>query len=247
MYIHKKVSMNIDDNDLLLKVGNPSSPEEKRAMHSLRYDVYADNGYINPNKYEDNLEKDHYDTLDSTEYYISMVNDKLVGACRTICDYPLPTRKAFDFEEPNEIKQLSKDEIFEIGRLIITPYNQKEGVHPPKGIILLFLFEAILQNELEEKMGGYAFIKSSLQKKLESRNIPFHKIEDFNLNVKEDNNLYRYFIQKKDPVIPVFFKVNEVGKYIQLFTENPLVFRQIKDKKLKLRSLSYQIMRYFYN
>ena len=83
--------------------------------------------------------------------------------------------------------------------------------------------------------------------KLESRSIPFHKIEDFNLNVKEDNNLYRYFTQKKDPVIPVFFKVNEVGKYIQLFTENPLVFKQVEDKELKLRNLSYQIIRYFYN
>lgn len=203
------------NKNIKVKFGIPDSEEELIKMFKLRYEIYSQKNYIDPNQFPDKLERDEYDKNNKAIYFIASVNNEVIGTLRLIKDYPLPTQLYFEFEEPEEIKQIKKQNLVEIGRLIVKPYKLNTKKYLPRHLIMLGLFKTICDYSHKYNfLAGYAFIKSSLEKKLKFINFPVEYIQQYKQKYPEDGILFRYFNNPTDPVIPVYFLRDSIEKFL---------------------------------
>lgn len=232
-----KLKLNGDSKTIYF--GIPDTEEEEEKMFRLRYNAYSLRGYINPSKYKDGIETDEYDKDNKSIYFIAKVDDKVTGTVRIIKDNYLPTEKeCFEFNEPEEIKKIERNNRGELGRLIVIPYE--EGKYFPRNIILLFLVKSLIDYGLQHDIrGGYAFIKESLKKKLEKLKFPIHYIFPYKQIYPAGGILYGYFTQKDNRVIPIYFLTNEFSKFIEKLVDKKLMFSREIDNTYILRENFY--------
>lgn len=162
MKIYNTLIINCQNRNVEIKVGIPDSEEELIKMFKLRYEIYSQKNYIDPDQFPDRLEKDEYDKNNKTVYFIASINDDIIGTLRIIKDYPLPTQLYFKFQEPEQIKNINKENLAEIGRLIVKPFKLTERIFLPRHLVMLILFKSVCDYAKEDNiLGGYAFIKKA--------------------------------------------------------------------------------------
>lgn len=226
MKVLKKFSAFYQGKDIVVFFGIPDNDQEKEGMFKLRYQVYKDRNYIDTGKYEDGIEKDNFDLQGKCDYFIAKYEDRVIGTIRLIKDDILPTELDFSFTEPDEIKTVDRANRAELGRYIMIPPNKEKKIFMPRGVSMLAMFHMLSEYALEQGiLGGYSFIKSKLECKMAKRKFPFHKIHNYHLNITKDNDLYNYFSDPSDPVIPIYYFTKEFLVYTQKLLNNKLVFK----------------------
>jgi len=210
-------------SEKLIYFGQPENMQEKDEMFRFRFEVYSRRNYIEDTNYPNKLEIDSYDLEGKCVYFISKFNDILVGSVRVIRDYYLPTEKeCFKFEEPDQIKSIDRNERIELGRLIAVPPSNNQ--YFPRHLIMIFLLYCCLLYAKENNIkGGYAFIKSKLEKKLKKINIPFKKILKYQQIYPSNGPLFKYFNDPNDPVIPIYYLTSEIDKWFSDFLKKYFV------------------------
>lgn len=209
---------------------------EKQQMFSLRKKIYTERGYI-PEGADD---FDDYDSNKSTKYFAAVVDKNIIGSVRVIYGDFLPTEKFFSFKKPLEVSGFSKNQKAELSRLVVEPFKFG-ATYLPRGLLLLFILKVIVEKfEEENVVGGYAFIKESLRKKMSSRGMPLHFLSDFELLYPETGVMYNYFSQKDDPVTPIYYLTNEFSAYIQKIISSPL-FKHVETGEYLLRRRLYNL------
>ncbi len=203
-------------NPIQINFGIPDSQEELNEMFKLRFEIYKNKNYIDPEKFENNMDIDQYDKDNKCVYFIAEVNKAIIGTARLIIDYPLPTQIYFDFEEPLEIQNIPIDQRAEISRLVIKPYKLNNNRYLPRHITMLMLFKTIADYSMVNNYkAGYAFVKSRLFEKLKLIKIPFYVIKNYKQRYPKDGILYKYFNDPNDPVIPIYYFLDEITEFFE--------------------------------
>lgn len=185
-----------------LKVGYPETKEELDAMFRLRADVYKQEGYITT---EDDI--DQYDLDNKCVYFITKLDEKLVGTVRGVIDDPLPTELYFDFEEPEEMARIPRNKRGEISRLIGVA---KETNH----LIFLGLIKALIEFAKEsDVLGGYASLMGGFVQTLLSMGIPVHPIGSAHL--KYDKGLLHNYFHKGDKAVSIYYFRDEAAEFME--------------------------------
>jgi len=238
MKIMKELQLKANGENKLIYFGVPNNDSEILEMHKLRYEIYSKKDYIDKEKFKDGVEKDEYDLDKKSHYFIAKIDDRIIGSVRLIRDHYLPTEKDFKFEEPEEMKNISREQRGEVGRLVITPYSKE--TYLPRNIILLFLIDCLLKFSVENNIeGGYSFVKSSLLDKLNKLKMPIHMIKSYLQVYPRDGILYKYFNQENDKVIPIYIFIDEVKKYLDSLINNRKMFEKISEKRFVLKENLY--------
>ena len=224
----------IAGEDKTIFFGIPDGEDELKKMFLLRREVYKRNEYINTES-----DEDEYDKNGKCVYFIAKIEDEIIGTVRLILDNPLPTQKnCFDFQEPPEMEKIMEDKRGEISRLISIPY--KEKVYLPRHLTLLFLINCVLKYSEENNiLGGYSFITTKLYDKISRIRIPFHIIKKFQQKYPPDGLMYLYFSNKNNPILPIYYKIDEVKMYMENLFKNKRMFEKISDNKFRLKDNLY--------
>lgn len=220
--------------------GEATAETEVNDIYHLRYAVYSKKEYIDKYKYKDNTEKDIYDEKGLCRYFIAKIDGRLIGAIRIIISDPLPTETSFSFVEPEVISNIPRSKRAELGRFIIIPPDRNNGVYLPRGLVMLFLLDTLSSFGFKNNiLGGYAFIKKSLEYKMEKRGLPFRKIPIYHQIYPRDGVLYNYFTQKEDPVIPIYFTTKDFLDYSESKIRSSSIFKKISNRDYILRNNLY--------
>lgn len=222
MKILKEYHINYQDISDTLVVYSPTTQCEKNEMYKFRYINYLKKHYIDSNVMQ--MDIDEYDEQNNVCYIniISQRQNRIIGSLRIIYTDPLPIIKdCFDFNEPLIIKIFGNKRLLEVGRLIVDKYDYNKFL--PRHLVMTLLINEVVSFATQRKiLFGYAFIKMSLYKKLKSIIFPFFLIRNYKIKYKI-GVLKKYFLQKEDTVIPIFF--------INIIVKIYLFFAFIKFKK----------------
>ena len=220
--------------------GQADSPAEIALISRLRYDVYAKRGYIDPARFPDKMESDEYDRTGKCFYFMATIEGKVIGCIRVIVDDPLPTELDFRFEEPRELAAIPRSKRSELGRFIIIPPDREKGDFLPRGLTMLFLLDAISAFGRDHGLlGGYSFIKKSLETKLRKIKAPIGEIRGYEQRYPQDGILYRYFSQPEDPVVPMYFITDDFLRFCGKMIGNSRMFETLSPTVTELRSNLY--------
>lgn len=238
MKVKSELQVKIGKEDKIIYFGLPDTKKEMEDMFRLRYEIYKDKGYIDPDAFPDGLDRDQYDKENKCIYSIAKIDDTIVGTARLIRDHFLPIETlCFRFEEPEDIKKIPRDQRVEVSRLVVDSY--KQGYRTPRSFVLLFLLHVLCAIAKENNMlAEYAFIKNKIKLKLEKLNVPIHFIDNYTQTYPSDGILYKYFSQKEDKAVPVYFFTTEVENCINT-TINNKMFTEIAPEKFIVRNNLY--------
>jgi N-acyl-L-homoserine lactone synthetase len=222
------ISLKLNHEWKKIHFGIPDRAEELEEMYKFRYSNYLKHDYIEENAGHRDI--DEYDNGRST-YFIARIDNRIIGTVRMIKDEFLPTEKdCFEFKEPAALKDISRNNRAELGRLIIEKY--KENVFFPRHLILLGLINCIATYVKHKDFGGgYAFIKNSLKVKLDKLKFPFHTIKPFK-QIYSQGVLKNYFSNQQDRVYPIYYLSDEVAMYLNGFFKNKLFFNEASKNNL---------------
>ncbi|PIZ44308.1 hypothetical protein CO180_01780 [candidate division WWE3 bacterium CG_4_9_14_3_um_filter_41_6] len=212
---------NKEHADQKVHICSPENEKEIQELYDFRYRVYVELGYINPLKYQEDI--DDYDKSDCSHYCVSDGNS-VFGYVRLIKSSFLPAFHAFSFEMPVQLTSFPEDEIVELSRLIVLRCPR---FSIPRHFVMLFLFRTILE-QVGDVKGGVAYVKSTLLNKLNKLRFPIHTVGEYTNSYTEQDVLYPYFTQQEDPAIPIYFTKYEVNKYINKMLNPPLVRKNIE-------------------
>lgn len=228
-----ELSLKIKEEDKTIFFGIPDERDELDGMFLLRKEVYRKNGYINAES-----DKDEYDKNGKCVYFIAKIDDNIIGTVRLIIDSPLPTQKdCFDFQEPKEIKEIPRDKRGELSRLISVPYKK---IYLPRHLVLIFLISCVVKYSEENNiLGGYSFITTKLYDKINRIKFPFHVIEEFEQKYPVDGLMYPYFSKKDNPILPIYYKLDEIEVFLENLFNDKKVFLRINYNKFELKNNLY--------
>ena len=240
MQIQKTLRLNINGEEKIIYFGNPTTQDELMQMYSLRYRVYVKKGFIDPNFYPNGLDKDNYDDDKKSIYFIASIDKRVFGAVRLIRDIPLPTENIFKFSEPDAMKKIAPKHRAEVSRLVVEPYDKE--TYLPRNLTMLFLFGCVVSYAKEHGIiGGYSFVKKSLLYKLKKIKTPISLISSYTMEYPVDGVLYKYFTQKENPAVPVFFYTENVHKWAYDIINSNKMFKCVEIGK------HYILKENFYN
>jgi N-acyl-L-homoserine lactone synthetase len=227
MIISRTLSVVVNGNTEKVLFGIPDTEDEKDKMFRLRYSEYSRREYIDSEKFSNQSEQDEYDIDGTSVYFIAMWRDVVVGTIRLIQKDHLPTESAFEFTEPQLLSKVPRSQRAEFGRFIIVPLDRSRGIYLPRGLVMMVMFDVLLQYCIEHNLkGGYSFIKTSLYKKMSRLKFPIHIISPYTQVYPEDGVLYKYFSQKNDPVLPIAFLTDDFAVYFGKKLSNKFLFKK---------------------
>lgn len=220
-----------------LEFGIPNTNQEIDEMFRLRYLVYSKKDYINIHDYPDKKEVDRFDYENKSKYFIVKFNNKIIGTIRMIVGDVLPTQDAFQFIEPQEIKKIEKNKRCEFGRFVIIPPS--DNLYLPRGLVRLFMIKILSDYSSKNGFeGGYSFIKKSLLIKMKKSRFPINIIDNYKLKYNE-GVLLKYFSQKSDPVVPIYYLLDDFNNYINTKINNTWLFSKLSENNYVLKSNFY--------
>lgn len=230
MIIYKKLIIKTGKENRNVIIGEADNDEERLEMFALRYKVYSEKGYIDEKLYSKKIEIDDYDYLKTTRHFIVLLDDgnnkKIIGSLRVISTKPLPTESIFTFEAPKVMNSIPSENKFEIGRLIIIPPDKAKKDFLPRGLVLLILMNVLGEYGIKNNyIGGYSFIKKSLESKLKKVGYPIGYIDNYSYFYPQNGVLYKYFNQTLDPVIPIFFLTKKIFDFTEKIINNRIFFK----------------------
>ncbi|MFH1232954.1 MAG: acyl-homoserine-lactone synthase [Patescibacteria group bacterium] len=195
-------------NNKEISIGIPTKPNEKVAMFDLRHKEYLRRHYTDPN-FKGGGDIDEIDETPDCTYFIAIYNDTVIGTARLIRQSPLPTQRAFKFEEPEEIKVIKPWKRAEASRVIVSTVRIKE-LKIAQHLVMFGLFGAMtIYGENSDLQGGYAFIKTSLWRIFQKLSFPVRIISDF--KIADYPKIMRgYFEDDLDHPIPIYYLYHEI-------------------------------------
>lgn len=230
-----EVSFTLDKKNKIIYFGIPDTKEELDEMFQLRYNVYKDRKYIKTNVLSD---KDEYDVENKCIYFIAKIDNHIIGTVRLILDEFLPTEKdCFNFEEPLEIKKISRNQRGELSRLIVIPPQKN---YLPRHLVMLFLIKSIINYSGENNiLGGYSFVTKNLYYKIKNLGIPFHIISSYDQIYPCDGLMHPYFSRKENPILPIYYLREEVSNYLENVFDKKKLVKKITEEKFILENNLY--------
>jgi N-acyl-L-homoserine lactone synthetase len=240
-----------NQKDIIIESGIPDKEEELIEMFKLRFEVYSQKNYIDVKKFPNGLEQDKYDFQNKCKYFIASINGNIIGSLRLIINNPLPTQIYFNFTEPPELSRIPNNKKLETGRLVIKYHQLYKTIKLGRHLILLILLKSAFDYAYENQYSvGYAFIKKKLANKLNIINFPYHKITNYQQKCSQDDILFKYFNDPKDPVIPIFYLSEEVKSYFDKLFNLKLLFTVSKNDSctfITVNNLNYNFyVKYLY-
>jgi N-acyl-L-homoserine lactone synthetase len=234
MKVLYKLTTKIKNSHKMVIFGIPDNEEELKKMFSLRVETYKKKEYINSDS-----DLDEYDENKKCTYFIAKIDDDVIGTVRLIMDNPLPTEKdCFDFKEPEAMKGIDPNTRGELSRLISVPY--KGEIFLPKHLVLIFLIACVVKYSKENKiLGGYSFITTKLYGKIKKIKVPFHLIKDFKKKYPENGLLGPYFNNEDNQILPIYYKLEDIDKYLTKFLSNRIVFENVEGSGFKIKDNLY--------
>ncbi len=241
MKVLSKLSIKLDKEDKELLFGLVETKEELKKARQLRFQVYNKCDYIDSNRYTKNEESDQMDENKSTEHLIACIDGDVIGNIRIIQDSPLPTEKYFTFSRPEVFEGIDNDNLAELGRLVAVPYKNAQ-TYLPRGLIFLFLIHSLVIYYKEKGyLGGYAFIKEDLEKKMVKRGMPLHIIKEAKQDYPKNGALSKYFNQKDNKVKAIYFLTEEFEEYTKKILNERLIFKKLNKEEYCLKLKSYNL------
>jgi len=216
---------------LEINFGIPDNQAELNGMFSLRHKVYVEEKkYIPAGLNDIDQDIDEHDKNKECTYFIAKIGDNIVGTTRTIKSAVLPTEKDyFYFDKPNALIGFKPDDMVEIGRIISRPH-QFVNDKIPRGIVMMGLMFVMVEFAKENGIfGGFGSIKKRAFEKLKNNGIPMHLIKKYKpkFDPENSNDPLKNFFNKEDPVIPLYFIVDEVAKYFERVFNRSKFFENI--------------------
>jgi len=242
MKVFKKIKLKFKNSKKYIFFGIPGN-EELRDFFHFRYINYYERGYIKQNV--DEIDVDEYDDERSV-YFVAKIENKIIGCSRLIIDKHLPTEKdCFNFEEPDAVSKIEREKRAEVSRLIVSKYEK--GVYLPKNLVMLGLFDVmVMYCRMRGIRGGYSFIKQSLKEKLDKLKFPYHPIKNYK-QIYKKGVLENYFSSNENPVIPIYYLLDEIENYINRIYSNKLIFIKINDDEIYFKSgLIWKVYKKFF-
>ena len=133
---------------------------------------------------------------------------------------------------------IAKDKRGELSRLISVPY--KKDIYLPRHVVMIFLISCVFKYSGENGiLGGYAFITTRLYDKMNKIKMPFHVIKKFQQKYSFDGLMYPYFNKKDNPILPIYYKLNETHVYFEKLLENKRMFKKIDANRFVLKDNLY--------
>jgi len=234
MKIIYELSLKLEGTDKAIFFGIPDKTDELERMFLLREEVYQKKDYINAKS-----DKDEYDENGKCVYFIAKIEDDIIGTVRLIIDNPLPTQKdCFDFQEPEEMKEIDINKRGELSRLISVPY--KKNIYLPRHLVLMFLIGCVFKYSNDNNiLGGYSFITTKLYDKINKIKVPFHVIDKYQQKYPTDGLMYPYFSKKDNPIIPIYYNIEEIKTYLEKLFGDRKMFEKINENKFRFKNSLY--------
>ncbi|MDI6603369.1 MAG: GNAT family N-acyltransferase [Patescibacteria group bacterium] len=193
-----------------IKIIEAKTEEEKEMIYKLRYEIYKDCGYINPEDFPDKELKDEDDKHSIN--YLALENNKPVGTVRLILgnkkeDFPTFRMWNIDFNKFS----VPFSKIGEISKLCIVNSSKNK-----KFWIWLGMMKKIYKKNKITNLNYWIFF-SSFQLRLEINkkfNTPIHSIpylKEIEKNLREREIMKGYF--KILNPLPFFLKIEEIGLF----------------------------------
>lgn len=232
MKVLKKLTVEIDGEDVTIQFGHPETDTEMKAIFGLRHKVYSKYGYLDSTYFPEEVESDSYDANGQCVYFVATVGDRAIGFVRLVKP-PLPIQSAFHFEIPAE---LSEKTVYELGRLVVDRYS--DDAHTPRNTILLFLTLCLAEYcEKNNIHYAYAFLKKKLMKKLKTLGMPFTPIVPFTLVYPTVGPMAPYFYDEVDPAEPSYFALDAVNTFLDETVKN--LFTEVEPEHYKIQTSLY--------
>jgi hypothetical protein len=209
-----EVLLRIEARDRQIDFGVATTRAERAAVLAQRFRVYQRHGY-----YRLGLTVDR-DEYDSKAVYLAAAmrpgrpGAVLIGSARLVLGAPdphfsFPSQKAFQFELPEAIREISVCQCLEVTRLVS---ERPEGSLSGGLLVPLGLIQAV--SEYSRRRGtrcGLAVVKHRLLRALFSAGVPLPEIPGAGLIYPEDGATSPYYHRHADPVIPVWWRVEELA------------------------------------
>jgi N-acyl-L-homoserine lactone synthetase len=122
------------------QISQARNEAEKREAYRLRFEVFSDEGFIDPEYFPDGELRDRFDSV-STQILVRDRSGRLAATTRFVQPSPLgfPTEALFDFEPP----PIERERLGEYGRLAIKD-GHRGGSRAPMLGMLKAVFECML-------------------------------------------------------------------------------------------------------
>jgi hypothetical protein len=186
---------------------------ERAAILAQRFRVYQRHGYYRPGLAVDRDEYDRRAVYLAAALGRDQPTAVLLGSARLILGtldphFRFPSQKAFQFELPEAVCEISVCQCLEVTRLVS---ERPEGILPGGLLVPLGLIQAVSEYSRRYAIRcGLAVVKQRLLRALLSAGVPLPEIPGAGLIYPEDGATSPYYHRHADPVIPVWWRVDEL-------------------------------------
>jgi N-acyl-L-homoserine lactone synthetase len=220
------ITYTTNDGDQTIQFGRPETQEEVRKMYQLRYKIYvAHKRYIPMSWCSDGLEIDQSDHAGACHYFIAQCAAQMVGTVRLIHEQPLPMEAYWQYDKPDDLREMRLDEPVEVSRLIA---DHSSGVSIPPSLIPLGLIHCATHFILAQGIRvAYATLQERMVRHMEGWGLPVRRLEAVRYVAGRDDPLKDYYANPAEPVCPTCFLSGEVSRFFDQLLEQGLVFKQL--------------------
>lgn len=176
--------------------------EEMEQVQHIRYQLYAEAGYINAADYPEGKFSDKYDGASAN--FLVLDKDKPVGTVRLILNSKIgfPTEHLFNFDRP----KISRQNIAEISRLAIAR-QYRGGSRAAMIGLMKMIYEYANERHITY---AYSFMPKRLEQSFRNFGLSFYLLHEKPLQKKhfmERNGLAGYFLRNQ--ARPYLLSINE--------------------------------------
>jgi len=208
------VLLRIEARGRQIDFGVATTRAERTAVLAQRFRVYQRHGYYRPGL---TVDRDEYDRK-AVYLAATLRKDRptavLLGSARVIVGTPdphfrFPSQRAFRFDLPEAVREIPVCQCLEVTRLVS---ERPEGILPGGLLVPLGLIQAVSEYSRRHAIrGGLAVVKQRLLRALLSAGVPLPEIPGAGLIYSEDGATSPYYHRHADPVIPVWWRVEELA------------------------------------
>jgi hypothetical protein len=194
--------------------GVATTEAERAAAVAQRFRVYQRHGYYRPGVTAD---RDEYD--DHAVFFLATLSggattDALLGSARFVAGeadprFRFPIQHVFELEPPEALRAIPADLCGEVSRMVA---ECPEGIGVGGLLTPLGLIQAVSQHSQRQSLrSGLALIKRRFLRAFASAGVRLHEITGGRVIYPADGPASPYFYQHRDPVVPVYWLIDEIA------------------------------------
>jgi hypothetical protein len=194
--------------------GIATTSAERAAILALRFRIYQRRGYYRPGV---TVDRDEYD--DHAMYFRAMLRgdeapDAMIGSARFVLGdadprFKFPAEHVFQLDFPEPLRSIPAALCGEVSRMVA---ERPEGLGLGGFLTPLGLIQAVSQYSQRQGLrSGLALIKRRFLRAFASAGVNLHEIAGGWLIYPRDGLAAPYFYRHLDPVVPVYWLVEEIA------------------------------------